>query len=56
MSTEHGKLIGSKLSFHKNHASVCGAMMAAFVLDVMPVKVAFQSASSNDIVAEHLEL
>ena len=29
--------------------------MAAFVSDAMPVNAAFQSALSNDIVAEHPE-
>ncbi|GFX51547.1 uncharacterized protein TNCV_5012511 [Trichonephila clavipes] len=51
MSTEPDKLIGTKLSFQINHASSCGTMMAAFVLDAMPVNAAFQSAFSNDIVA-----
>ena len=31
-------------------------MMAAFVLDAMPVNAAFQSVLSNDIVAEYPEL
>ena len=31
-------------------------MIAAFVLDAMPVNIAFQSALLNDIVAEHPEL
>ena len=56
MSTEPGKLIGTKLPFQMNHASVCGTMMAAFVLDTMLVNAASQSALSNDIVAEHQEL
>ena len=30
--------------------------MDAFVLDAVPVNAAFQSALSNDIVAEHPEL
>ncbi|GFU75057.1 HTH_Tnp_Tc3_2 domain-containing protein [Trichonephila clavipes] len=51
MSTEPGKLIGTKLSFQMNHVSICGTMMATFVLDAMPVNAAFQSALSNDIVA-----
>ncbi|GFW01231.1 uncharacterized protein TNCV_4514301 [Trichonephila clavipes] len=51
MSTEPGKLIGIKLSFQMNHASICGTMMVTFVLDAMPVNAAFQSALSNDIVA-----
>ncbi|GFX91686.1 uncharacterized protein TNCV_3682721 [Trichonephila clavipes] len=41
MSSEPGKLIGTKLSFQINHASICG----------MPVNAAFQSALCNDIVA-----
>ena len=56
VSPESGKLIGTKLSFQMNYASVCGTMMSTFVLDAMPVNAAFQSAISNDIVAEHLEL
>ncbi|GFW06040.1 transposable element Tcb2 transposase [Trichonephila clavipes] len=31
--------------------SICGTMMAARVLDAMPMNAAFQSALSNDIVA-----
>ncbi|GFS95235.1 putative DD41D transposase [Trichonephila clavipes] len=42
MSTEPGKVIGTKLSFQMNHTSICGTMMAAFVLDAMPVNAAFQ--------------
>ena len=56
MSTELVKLIGTKLSFQMNQVSVCGTMMAAFVLDAMPFNAAFQSALSNDIVAERPEL
>ncbi|GFV35166.1 transposable element Tcb2 transposase [Trichonephila clavipes] len=51
MNTEPGKLIGTKLSFQMNHASICGTMMTAFVLDAIPVNAAFQSALSTDIVA-----
>ncbi|GFY24917.1 transposable element Tcb2 transposase [Trichonephila clavipes] len=51
LSTEPGKRIGTKLSFQMNHASICGALLAAFVLGTMPVNAAFQSALSNDIVA-----
>ncbi|GFY07207.1 HTH_Tnp_Tc3_2 domain-containing protein [Trichonephila clavipes] len=51
MSIGPGKLIGTKLSFQMIHASICGFMMAAFVLDAMPVNAAFQSALSNDFVA-----
>ncbi|GFX93894.1 HTH_Tnp_Tc3_2 domain-containing protein [Trichonephila clavipes] len=51
MSTEPCKLIGTKLSFQMNHASICGTMMVAFVLDAMPLNDDFQSALSNDIVA-----
>ncbi|GFV19457.1 tyrosine-protein kinase Shark [Trichonephila clavipes] len=43
MSTEPGQLIGTKLSFQMNHASICGTMMAAFVLDATTVNAAFQS-------------
>ena len=56
MSTDPGKLIGPKLSFRMNHASICETMMAAFVLDSMPLNAAFQSTLSNDIVAEHSQL
>ena len=58
MSTEHGKLIGIKLSFQMNHASICGIMMTAFVLDQrsMLVNAAFLMALSVDIVAEQSEL
>ncbi|GFX00201.1 transposable element Tcb2 transposase [Trichonephila clavipes] len=43
MSTEPGKLTGTKLSFQMNHASICETMMAPFVLDTMPVNSAFPS-------------
>ena len=56
MSIEPGKLFGTKLSFQMNIASICGIMMDAFVLDAVPVNAAFQSALSNDIVADHPEL
>ena len=56
MSTELGKLIGTKMSFQMNHTSVCWTMMVAFMLDAMPVNAAFQSALSDDTVAEHPEL
>ncbi|GFY07723.1 uncharacterized protein TNCV_4133201 [Trichonephila clavipes] len=56
ISTEPCKLIGTKLSFQKNHASICGTMMAAIVLDALSVNAAFQSALSNDIVAYYPEL
>ncbi|PRD27403.1 UNVERIFIED_CONTAM: hypothetical protein NCL1_35464 [Trichonephila clavipes] len=42
MSTEPGKLIVTKLSFQMNHASICGTIMAAFVLDAMLMNAAFQ--------------
>ncbi|GFU02694.1 hypothetical protein TNCV_535201 [Trichonephila clavipes] len=42
MSTEPGKLIGPKLSFQMNDSSICGTMVAAFVLDAMPENAAFQ--------------
>ena len=53
MNTEPGKLIGTKLSFQMNHH---GTIMAAFVLDAMPVNTAFQRTLWNVIMAEHLEL
>ena len=56
MSTEPGKLIGTKLSFQINNASICGTMMAALVLNAMPVNVFFLSVLSNDIIAENPEL
>ncbi|GFX66332.1 hypothetical protein TNCV_343061 [Trichonephila clavipes] len=56
MSTEPGKLIGTKLSFQMNHASIYGTMMVAFVLDAIPMNSAIQSALSNEIVAERPEL
>ncbi|GFS55936.1 transposable element Tcb2 transposase [Trichonephila clavipes] len=56
MSTEPDKLIGTKLSFQMNYASICRTMMAAFLLDAIPLNAAFQSALSNGIVAEHPEL
>ncbi|PRD36004.1 UNVERIFIED_CONTAM: hypothetical protein NCL1_09928 [Trichonephila clavipes] len=34
-STESGKVIGTKLYFQLNHASICWAMMAVFVLDAI---------------------
>ena len=51
MSTELDKLIGTKLSFQMNHASICGTMNPTFVLDSKLVNAAFQSALSNEIVA-----
>ncbi|GFV77666.1 HTH_Tnp_Tc3_2 domain-containing protein [Trichonephila clavipes] len=51
IGTEPCKLIGTKMSFQTNHAAICGTMMAAFVLDAMPVNGAVQNALSNDIVA-----
>ncbi|GFW28151.1 uncharacterized protein TNCV_2818291 [Trichonephila clavipes] len=47
MNTKPGKLIGTKLSFQTNYASICGTMVTAFVLDALPVDAAFQSALSN---------
>ncbi|GFT22410.1 transposable element Tcb2 transposase [Trichonephila clavipes] len=38
-STEPDKLIGTKLSFQMNYASICGIMMAPFVLDAMTPEV-----------------
>ncbi|GFX42084.1 hypothetical protein TNCV_2134991 [Trichonephila clavipes] len=40
----------------RNHASICGTMMAAFVLEAMPVNAAFQSALSNDTVAMDMNI
>ena len=56
MSTESGKLIGTKMSFQMNHASICETMMAAFVQDTLLVNAVFQSELSNYIVAEHPRL
>ncbi|GFT03327.1 uncharacterized protein TNCV_2985021 [Trichonephila clavipes] len=56
MSTDPGKLIGTKLSFQMNHASICRTMMAVFVSDAMPMNATFQSALSKDIVAQHPRL
>ena len=56
MSKEPDKLIGAKLSFQRNHASICGTMVAAFLVNAMRVNAAFQSALSNDIVVDHPEL
>ncbi|GFW47845.1 transposable element Tcb2 transposase [Trichonephila clavipes] len=47
MSPGPGKLIGTKLSFQMNHASVCGTMMAAFVLDAIPVNAAFPNHNTQ---------
>ncbi|GFV99610.1 transposable element Tcb2 transposase [Trichonephila clavipes] len=47
-STESNKLIGTKLFFRMNPASICGTMIAAFVLDAMPENAAFQ--------AQHMQL
>ncbi|PRD31652.1 UNVERIFIED_CONTAM: hypothetical protein NCL1_22981 [Trichonephila clavipes] len=44
MSTEPGKLIGTKLSFQMNQAAICGTMRLAFVLDSILANAAFQSA------------
>ena len=52
ISTEPEKLIDTKLPFQMNHASVCGTMVAAFMLDARPINAAFQSALSKDIVAD----
>ncbi|GFU26618.1 transposable element Tc1 transposase [Trichonephila clavipes] len=51
-----GKLIGSRSSFLTNPASICGTMMAEFVLGTMPVNGTFRSALSNTTVDEHPEL
>ena len=49
MSTDPGKLIGKNLSFQMNHASICGTIMAAFMLNTILVNAAFQSTLSYDI-------
>ncbi|GFW89252.1 hypothetical protein TNCV_4934201 [Trichonephila clavipes] len=41
---------GTKLASQMVHDSICETMMAAFVLDAMPVNPASQSALSNCIV------
>ncbi|GFV14249.1 transposable element Tcb2 transposase [Trichonephila clavipes] len=53
MSTELGEQICTKFVFsdESNHASICGTMLTAFMLDAVPVNAAYQSALSNDIVA-----
>ena len=56
MSTEPDKLIGTKLSFQMNHASICRTIMVVFVLNAMTVNAAFQSALLNSITVEHPEL
>ena len=53
VSTEPCKLIGTKLSFQMHHASICGTMMAKFMLDIMLVNTAFQNVLSN---SKHPEL
>ncbi|GFX51635.1 uncharacterized protein TNCV_5013381 [Trichonephila clavipes] len=40
-------LICTNMSFQMNYASICGTMITAFVLDAMPVNVAFQRALSQ---------
>ena len=55
-STEPGKMIGTKMSFQVNYSSVCGTIVAAIVLDAMPVNDILHNALSNDKVAECLEL
>ncbi|GFW84904.1 transposable element Tcb2 transposase [Trichonephila clavipes] len=54
MSTEPGKLISTKLSFQRNHASICGTMMAAFVLDAMSVNAEFQSVLGAIYASPHI--
>ncbi|GFT95754.1 hypothetical protein TNCV_311171 [Trichonephila clavipes] len=44
------QVVWNQFVFEMNHASICGDMMTAFVLDAMPVNAAFQSVLSNDIV------
>ena len=47
VKAEPGKVIGVKLYFLMNHVSVCGTMMAAFVLDAILINATFQSALST---------
>ena len=56
ISTKPSKLIGTERSFQMNHTSICGTIMTAFILYAMPVNIAFQSAYSNNTVAEQSEL
>ena len=56
MNIEPVKLIVTELNFQKDHTSVFGKMMAAFMLNVVPVHDAFQSVFSIYIEAEHSEL
>ncbi|GFU94404.1 transposable element Tcb2 transposase [Trichonephila clavipes] len=60
MITEPGKLIGTKLSFQKNYASVSETMMAAFVLDAMAAtgtSVKYSTARSRSLPSrQSLEL
>ncbi|GFX59050.1 transposable element Tc1 transposase [Trichonephila clavipes] len=55
-ATGAGMLIGSRLCFLTNPASICGTMMAEFVSGSMPVNDTFRSALSNATVDEHPEL
>ena len=56
MNIVSGVLIGNKWCFLTNPALMCATMMAAFVLDAMPVNATCRSTSSNVIVDEHPEL
>ena len=56
MSTKPGELIGTKLYFQMNYASIYRTMMAVFVLGAMPINTAFENALSNSIEGEHPEL
>ena len=53
LSTELNKLIGTKLFFKMNYASVSGSIVAAFVFDAMLVNLACQSTLSSDILTEN---
>ena len=55
MSAESDKLIGTKLSFFMNHASICRTMEGAFVLDATPFNAVFKNVLSKDIGVENLE-
>ncbi|GFW42786.1 transposable element Tcb2 transposase [Trichonephila clavipes] len=58
MSTELGTLNDTKLSFQMNHASICGIMMAAFMLDAMPDKARshVEKTVRDFCSAQHMQL
>ena len=58
INDDNTQIIGSYADkyFQMNHASICGTMITAFVLDAIVVNTALHSALSNDIVAENPEL